>query len=91
MSFISSVSKEHKRRQSPTQSFVVAKPILARFRIWAMSFDSEECPLEKILVEDDFLKETVVLFLSGFVALASSEFGFCKLHLSQNPIKIPNV
>jgi hypothetical protein len=61
---------------------VSAKPVLARFRLWAITFDSEECQLDSILAEDDLLKETVVLFLSGFVTAVANEFGFCEFHIS---------
>jgi hypothetical protein len=82
LSFISSVLKKHKILPTPVSRFVSAKPVLARFRLWAITFDSEECQLDSILAEDDLLKETVVLLLSGFVTAMANEFGFCEFHIS---------
>ncbi|KAI5820051.1 hypothetical protein BZA77DRAFT_341707 [Pyronema omphalodes] len=76
LSFISSTLKKHMALPTPVSSFVSAKPILARFRLWAMTFDCEGYQLDNILAEDDLLKETVVLFLSGFVTAVANEFGF---------------
>jgi len=79
LTFLSTASMANRARAHPSPAFISAKPVIGKFRLWARSFDTEQCHLDKLLAEDAVLLETVILHFSGFIASAAEAFGFRKI------------
>jgi len=63
-------------RSRPSSKVLLARPTFERFRLWVLSFDTDECHLDKLLDDTPQLKEAVVQLLSSFVMIVVEEFGY---------------
>lgn len=76
--FLTKAAQSLGREESSAPKFLAAAPFCEKFRLWAFSFNTNDCSLDQILDEIPSTREAVIGLVCNFVAIIVGGFSDCK-------------